>query len=110
VQPLFFFLFIIQVTAFQSLPGSDAAAAGGLGLHGVSSDDLAGLDLQTQEALRASAAGALSVGRCCGAALLHRSDMSRCICLYVVWRAHHLFPDQLRVCEPEQASKRSTKL
>jgi hypothetical protein len=46
----------IQVTAFQSLPGSDAAAAGAL--QGVSSDDLAGLDLQTQEALRASAAGA----------------------------------------------------
>jgi hypothetical protein len=55
VQPLF--LFCIQVTAFQSLPGSDAAAAGGL--QGVSSDDLAGLDMQTQEALRASAAGAL---------------------------------------------------
>ncbi|KAF6259416.1 JAB1/Mov34/MPN/PAD-1 ubiquitin protease-domain-containing protein [Scenedesmus sp. NREL 46B-D3] len=43
----------IQVTAFQSLPG--AAAAAGV-LQGVSSDDLAGLDLQTQEALRASAA------------------------------------------------------
>lgn len=46
----------IQVTAFQSLPGGDAAAAAGM-LQGVSSDDLAGLDLQTQEALRASAAG-----------------------------------------------------
>lgn len=47
----------IQVTAFQSLPGGDAAAAAAGLLQGVSSDDLAGLDLQTQEALRASAAG-----------------------------------------------------
>jgi hypothetical protein len=46
----------IQATAFQSLPGGDPAAAG---LQGVSSGDLAGLDLQTQEALRASAAGTL---------------------------------------------------